>query len=321
MIAPTLAEPLRAFERAVASAGVTAADIHSVLLVGGSSRVPLVAETVAGAIGRPVAVDTHPKHAIALGAARLVGAALSEQEDVPARRPLPAPAAWPMPEAAEAAPSEPPAPIAAPGGGAGGPARRRRRRPALFAAIAATLVAAGVGAFVAFGGGSGSASGAGPQPSTTTPTLVTTVAPATSSPPSTTGHAGHTGHEQTCGSDSGLCAFITDIAVEDDHYLVNYKTVGFQPLVPGVDPDATDDDHHVHFFFNSTEPENAGENGHPPGTWFLWGLKQGGGRLVFDGYKLADAAGADQMCVAVATSHHDVSADAAHTGNCVDLPE
>ncbi len=73
MIAPALIEPLRAFRRGVASAGISASDIHTVLLVGGSSRVPLVAETVAGELGRPVAVDTHPKHAVALGAARIVG--------------------------------------------------------------------------------------------------------------------------------------------------------------------------------------------------------------------------------------------------------
>ncbi len=39
------------------------------LLVGGSSRIPLIAEEVRKETGRPVAVDTHPKHAVALGAA------------------------------------------------------------------------------------------------------------------------------------------------------------------------------------------------------------------------------------------------------------
>ena len=73
MIAPALIEPLRAFRRGVASAGISASDIHTVLLVGGSTRVPLVAETVAGELGRPVAVDTHPKHAVALGAAASSG--------------------------------------------------------------------------------------------------------------------------------------------------------------------------------------------------------------------------------------------------------
>jgi hypothetical protein len=40
-----------------------------VLLVGGSSRIPMVAHLVSAELGRPTSVDTHPKHAIALGAA------------------------------------------------------------------------------------------------------------------------------------------------------------------------------------------------------------------------------------------------------------
>ena len=44
-------------------------EIARVLLVGGSSRIPLVAQMVRDATGRPVAVDAHPKFAIAIGAA------------------------------------------------------------------------------------------------------------------------------------------------------------------------------------------------------------------------------------------------------------
>ena len=39
------------------------------LLVGGSSRIPLVAQLVSEQLGRPVAVDADPKNAIAKGAA------------------------------------------------------------------------------------------------------------------------------------------------------------------------------------------------------------------------------------------------------------
>ena len=39
------------------------------LLVGGSSRIPLVAQLVSEGLARPVAVDTDPKNAIAKGAA------------------------------------------------------------------------------------------------------------------------------------------------------------------------------------------------------------------------------------------------------------
>ncbi|MBC3190530.1 Hsp70 family protein [Pseudonocardia sp. C8] len=69
MIRPSVAATVEAMRRALASAGVTAAELHTVLLVGGSSRIPAVARTVAAELGRPTAVDTHPKHAVALGAA------------------------------------------------------------------------------------------------------------------------------------------------------------------------------------------------------------------------------------------------------------
>ena len=60
----------RCSRRAIELAGVTAADLSAVVLAGGSSRIPLVAEMVSSALGRPVAVDAHPKHTVALGAAR-----------------------------------------------------------------------------------------------------------------------------------------------------------------------------------------------------------------------------------------------------------
>ncbi len=60
-----------ALERSLNSAGLTSAsEVDSVLLVGGSSRVPLVAARLTERLGVPVRVDTHPKQAVALGAAR-----------------------------------------------------------------------------------------------------------------------------------------------------------------------------------------------------------------------------------------------------------
>jgi YVTN family beta-propeller protein len=58
-----------ALERALRSAGVTPEELDAVLLVGGSARIPLVGQVVGEALGRPVAADTHPKYAVALGAA------------------------------------------------------------------------------------------------------------------------------------------------------------------------------------------------------------------------------------------------------------
>ncbi len=71
MVRPALQDTIDALHRALRSAGVGAEDLHSVLLVGGSSRMPIVAQLVGAELGRPVAVDVHPKHAVALGAAWL----------------------------------------------------------------------------------------------------------------------------------------------------------------------------------------------------------------------------------------------------------
>ncbi len=70
MIRPTLESTIAAMRRALVAAAVEPQQISAVLLVGGSSRIPLVAELVSGAFGRPIAVDAHPKHAVAQGAAR-----------------------------------------------------------------------------------------------------------------------------------------------------------------------------------------------------------------------------------------------------------
>ncbi len=114
LIRPTLAETVTALERALRSAGLSGADVDHVLLVGGSSRIPLVSELVSSGLGRPVAVDAHPKHAIALGAAIVAaraGGALRPERTLP-----------PPPGAAAAAPIAAPAPPSpAPGPGTAPP--------------------------------------------------------------------------------------------------------------------------------------------------------------------------------------------------------
>jgi len=76
MVRPALGDTMTALNRALRSAEVAAADVTAVLLVGGSSRTPLVAEMVTSVLGRPVAVDAHPKHGVALGAS-ITAAAVS----------------------------------------------------------------------------------------------------------------------------------------------------------------------------------------------------------------------------------------------------
>ncbi|PZS29602.1 MAG: hypothetical protein DLM61_12585, partial [Pseudonocardiales bacterium] len=69
MIRPQVVQTVEALRRALRSAEVEPGDLDAVLLVGGSSRVPLVAQLVSAELGRPVAIDADPKAAIALGAA------------------------------------------------------------------------------------------------------------------------------------------------------------------------------------------------------------------------------------------------------------
>ncbi|MEU6696815.1 Hsp70 family protein [Pseudonocardia sp. NPDC046786] len=72
-IRPRLDESVEALQRAIESAGLAASGPSVVLLVGGSSRVPLVAQLVSSELGRPVQVDADPKNAIAKGAVLALG--------------------------------------------------------------------------------------------------------------------------------------------------------------------------------------------------------------------------------------------------------
>jgi actin-like ATPase involved in cell morphogenesis len=69
MIRPALEDTVDSLCRAISSADLSAADLGAVLLVGGSSRVPLVSQLVSARLGCPVVVDADPKTTIALGAA------------------------------------------------------------------------------------------------------------------------------------------------------------------------------------------------------------------------------------------------------------
>jgi hypothetical protein len=67
-IRPQVEDTVDALQRAVASAGLAPPQLSAVLLVGGSSRIPLVGQLVSELLGRPVSVDADPKNAISMGA-------------------------------------------------------------------------------------------------------------------------------------------------------------------------------------------------------------------------------------------------------------
>ncbi|WP_322762442.1 Hsp70 family protein, partial [Frankia sp. Cr2] len=78
---------LDTFRRTCRSAGVEPAELNRVLLVGGSSRIPLVARLVEREFRVLVTVDTHPKFAVCLGAAIAGGARLSRRAPQTRRTP------------------------------------------------------------------------------------------------------------------------------------------------------------------------------------------------------------------------------------------
>ena len=87
MIAPRLDDSISALEAAMASAGLRSGDLAAILLVGGSSRIPLVGDMLRDRFGPLVAVDVDPLYAVARGAALAAGGG------APAASPAPPPTA------------------------------------------------------------------------------------------------------------------------------------------------------------------------------------------------------------------------------------
>jgi actin-like ATPase involved in cell morphogenesis len=97
MIRPALTETIAAMSRALHNAHVEPSQLRSILLVGGSSRIPLVSEMLHREFAVPTALDTHPKHDVALGSVRVGQDQTNPQTTVPHQT-------APPPEAAAAHP-------------------------------------------------------------------------------------------------------------------------------------------------------------------------------------------------------------------------
>ena len=115
IIRPTLVDTVDTMRRAMESANVEPAQVDKVLLVGGSSRIPLVGQLIGAEIGRPVVVDAHPKHAIALGAALHAASAVGKRAAMAREQPAePSAVVLAEPPAAEQMANIPPTSVISP---------------------------------------------------------------------------------------------------------------------------------------------------------------------------------------------------------------
>ena len=99
MIRPRIEESLRSLDAAISSAGISPTGLTAVLLVGGSSRIPLVRSILREQYGDRVARDVDPLYAVARGAAVAAGSGRSD-------------AAGPAPAVVSPTPAPAPAPTA-----------------------------------------------------------------------------------------------------------------------------------------------------------------------------------------------------------------
>ncbi len=144
---PRLAETVAAMDRALGSAGVVPGDLAGVVLVGGSSRIPLVSEMLASHFDRPLLVDADAKLALVEGAVMnvsttpslpAVGVGPVALADPPAQLPPPAGAVTRGPAASAPPPPPPAAPSPARAGLLPGRQPLRRSRPPPLACCTAT---------------------------------------------------------------------------------------------------------------------------------------------------------------------------------------
>lgn len=186
MIRPALEETVDLMRRTIRAAGLTEADLAAVLLVGGSSRIPLVTELLSAGLGRPVAVDADPKATVA------VGAALSASLDTVVE-PVPTIVAMTAPPSR---PSEPEIPLHLPTLGG---RRRRVVRPKMVAGAAGLAMVAMAGGALFYsaqtadlGSSPAQAATPGSAPNVAQPPASGSHAPSSHKPTKTAGHSSTT---------------------------------------------------------------------------------------------------------------------------------
>ncbi|HVH23500.1 MAG TPA: Hsp70 family protein [Pseudonocardia sp.] len=92
MIRSAIETTIGSLLKALQAAQVEPGELAAVLLVGGSTRIPLVKKMIKDALARPVVLDEQPKHPVALGAA-ILAATEQRAESAPTPIAVPAPRA------------------------------------------------------------------------------------------------------------------------------------------------------------------------------------------------------------------------------------
>ena len=167
MIRAQIESTIGALTRTLRSARVEPADLNAVLLVGGSSRIPLVAQMITAALNRPTLVDAHPKYAVALGAATLAAEHGTASANVPPPAGAAAAPCVARPRRLDSAPAARRTARQRAPAGCRRPPRRPGARPAPVGALAP---AAAFGAGWIGGSGPDSGPGTGPFAAVGTPT-------------------------------------------------------------------------------------------------------------------------------------------------------
>lgn len=170
MVRPRVGETVKALERAVSSAHIEMDQVSRILLVGGTSRMPIVAEMLRSATGRPIALDAHPKLAIAVGAALAGASSLQQPISTEAAAVETTDATW---QAPGRAPTPAPDVVRSPGSG--------RSRGLLIGAVGGAIGLVAVVAAITLGGGDESTTSDGANaPTTVGSGFATTVVDTTS---------------------------------------------------------------------------------------------------------------------------------------------
>jgi hypothetical protein len=144
---PMITRTIDVFQTALAYASVSPSDLHSILLVGAASRMPRIAEALSEQFHVPLALDSHPKFAICLGAA------ISSPDTSPAAVNAVSSPSPPHDQRAEprGEPLPPPSPF-----GTDNRGWRRGRLAVVAVAVTVALAAVGAGLFFELRGGSSS---------------------------------------------------------------------------------------------------------------------------------------------------------------------